>query len=166
MQRLLIIWMFLCVCVGCDQSTKYAAKQCLAGHPARSYLGDAFRLSYAENRGAFLSLGAGMSEPARQTLFIASVSIFLSGFLVFLLTNRRLDAWAVTSGALIIGGGLGNLIDRIFNHGAVVDFMNIGLGSLRTGIFNVADVVIMAGVFMFVVFAARKPRDHSQTAGL
>lgn len=63
-----------------------------------------------------------------------------------------LSSFAVASSALIIGGGLSNLIDRIINQGAVIDFMNIGVGSLRTGIFNVADVAIMVGMFIFVKF--------------
>lgn len=50
----------------------------------------------------------------------------------------------------IIGGGIGNLIDRIFNSGAVIDFMNIGINDLRTGIFNIADVAITAGIVMLI----------------
>ena len=47
--------------------------------------------------------------------------------------------------ALFVRGGVSNLLDRII-HGAVVDFMNVGIGPLRTGIFNVADMAIMLGV--------------------
>ena len=52
--------------------------------------------------------------------------------------------------ALFIGGGVSNWIDRLL-HGRVVDFLNVGIGSLRTGIFNVADVAIMAAVAMLVL---------------
>lgn len=156
--------MLLCLCVGCDQSTKYTAKHFLEGHSTRSCLGDIIRLSYTENSGAFLGLGAGMPERVRQTIFIVLIAIFLVGFLIFLITNKRLDTRAVLAGVLILSGGLGNLIDRIMNHGAVVDFMNIGLGSLRTGIFNVADVAITAGVVLLAVFAARKTQNQAKTA--
>lgn len=50
------------------------------------------------------------------------------------------------SGSWSKGGGVGNLIDRIFNEGRVIDFMNIGVGSLCTGVFNVADIAISFGV--------------------
>jgi signal peptidase II len=50
---------------------------------------------------------------------------------------------------LIIGGGLSNIYDRIV-AGKVVDFMNIGIGGLRTGIFNVADNAIMIGLFLML----------------
>jgi signal peptidase II len=50
---------------------------------------------------------------------------------------------------LIVGGGVSNLIDRLRYGGYVVDFLNVGIGSLRTGIFNVADMAIMAGVIIW-----------------
>jgi signal peptidase II len=52
--------------------------------------------------------------------------------------------------ALLIGGGVSNLVDRI-SRGAVVDFLNLGIGSLRTGIFNVADMAIMSGIALLIV---------------
>jgi signal peptidase II len=164
MRRLTVLFILLFVCVGCDQSTKYTAKYFLEGQQTQSYMGDIFRLSYIENSGAFLSLGAGMPENIRQTIFIVLVSIFLVGFLFFVIHNKELNSLAVSSSALIIGGGLGNLIDRIVNQGAVIDFMNIGIGSIRTGIFNVADLAIMAGIFMFAVFYAKKPPTQANTA--
>ena len=54
------------------------------------------------------------------------------------------------SSTLIISGGLGNLIDRMVNQGAVIDFMNIGLGSIRTGVFNGADLAIMVGLLLLL----------------
>jgi signal peptidase II len=57
--------------------------------------------------------------------------------------------------AMVAAGGIGNLIDRIFREGRVVDFMNMGITlkqfSIRTGIFNVADLAIMAGLFMIIL---------------
>jgi signal peptidase II len=44
----------------------------------------------------------------------------------------------------------------VFNHGAVIDFLNIGVGSLRTGVFNVADIAIMIGVFMIIIVQGKK----------
>jgi signal peptidase II len=48
------------------------------------------------------------------------------------------------------GGGLGNLIDRMMNDGRVVDFVSLGVGSLRTGIMNVADVAVFAGAMLLL----------------
>jgi signal peptidase II len=56
--------------------------------------------------------------------------------------------------ALIFAGGASNLLDRVA-HGSVIDFMNVGVGPLRTGIFNVADVAIMAGVALLLLTRTR-----------
>jgi signal peptidase II len=60
--------------------------------------------------------------------------------------------------SLIAGGGLSNLIDRIAYGGYVIDFLNIGLGGLRTGIFNIADVAIMVGAISLIVRSLRHER--------
>jgi signal peptidase II len=59
--------------------------------------------------------------------------------------------------ALVAGGGLGNLVDRFRLRGYVIDFMNLGLGPVRTGVFNVADVAIVAGVILLVLPGRRRP---------
>lgn len=51
----------------------------------------------------------------------------------------------------ILAGGIGNLIDRVSNDGLVTDFLNVGVGPFRTGIFNFADVGVMFGAFVLVV---------------
>lgn len=112
--------------------------------------GDMFRLQYSENRGAFLSLGSDLPEPLRKAIFTGLVAVILSGFLVYLLRSSAVNRLAVIAGGFMVGGGFGNLIDRIFNDGAVVDFLNLGFGSVRTGIFNVADMAIMLGLVLFL----------------
>ncbi len=62
----------------------------------------------------------------------------------------------------IIGGGVGNLIDRMSNNGAVIDSMNIGVGNLRTEIFNLADIAIMIGVGM-LIFMGHKHSESGNT---
>jgi signal peptidase II len=128
--------------------------------PPRIYLGDFFRIEYAENPGAFLSLGAGLSADTRFWVFAVAVGLFLLGasWVLFrenlgesaaIPAEKRLDRLTAFSLAVIVGGGIGNLIDRSTraNHG-VVDFLNMGIGNLRTGIFNVADMAIMLGVIL------------------
>jgi signal peptidase II len=53
--------------------------------------------------------------------------------------------------ALVAAGGLGNLWDRLVAGGLVIDFLNLGIGPLRTGIFNVADLAIVAGVVLLAL---------------
>ena len=61
----------------------------------------------------------------------------------------RLSGPALVGLALYFAGGASNLVDRVM-HGSVIDFMNVGVGPLRTGIFNVADMAILLGVAIFV----------------
>jgi signal peptidase II len=64
---------------------------------------------------------------------------------------RRLQPWRVVALALVAGGGISNLIDRLLYNGRVTDFLNVGIGGVRTGIFNVADMAIMAGALLLLV---------------
>jgi signal peptidase II len=161
-KRMLLIVVILFSCVGCDQVTKVTAQKYLASSQPISYLGDIFRLQYAENYGAFLSLGAALPEGLRFWLLIVVTGITVAGLLVFILVKRSLRTSLVIAISFIIGGGGGNLIDRTFNNGAVIDFMNIGVGSLRTGIFNIADVAIMIGMGIFIVIVIGRLYSRSQ----
>jgi signal peptidase II len=160
-QKILLILVILCVCVVCDQATKAIAKQHLAGAPTIYAFGDTVMLHYSENVGAFLSLGARLPETARMWIFIVFNSLVLTGTLIFILTLRSFSVWGVIGGALVVGGGFSNLIDRLFHNGAVVDFLNIGIGKVRTGIFNLADVAIMAGIglLLFEAWRGEAPRQ-------
>lgn len=157
MKRWPVILFLLVITTACDQGTKYLAQEHLIGKGRISMAGDVFRLQYSENTGAFLSMGSELPEPTRKIIFTVLVAVILGGFLVYLLRSKELNRMSVIAGGLMVGGGVGNLIDRIFNNGAVVDFLNLGIGSLRTGIFNIADMAIMAGLFLFI-FAGREEK--------
>jgi signal peptidase II len=161
LKKILILLIILLACVGCDQGTKYTARHFLADRPTLTYMGDTFRLEYAENSGGFLSVGARLPGKLRQAVFITLVSLFLIGLLFFTLYNKEFNTLAVSSGALIISGGFSNLIDRVINKGLVIDFMNVGIGPIRTGIFNVADMAIMTGIFMLAVFYIKNHHNKS-----
>jgi signal peptidase II len=150
--RLLLVLAVLVVCIGADQFTKSIAKSALAESPGHSYLADTFRLQYAENAGAFLSLGDSMPVWLRTAVFTYAVAIFLLGLTVYLLVRPPASTTVLTSWTLVCAGGLSNLIDRVIYHGKVVDFLNVGIGSLRTGIFNVADVVLTTGIVMLLIY--------------
>ncbi|HEY6642421.1 signal peptidase II [Povalibacter sp.] len=162
-RRVLLVCVVLLACVGCDQFTKSMAKTYLPREEAWSYLGDTVRLQLAHNYGAFLSLGNSLSPGWRQALLSAGVGVVLLGLLVYLLGWKNVNPRNVVPLTLILAGGTGNLIDRIAYGGYVVDFVNLGIGSLRTGVFNVADVAIMTGViWLLIVDFMIKPRDSKR----
>lgn len=159
--RTLFVCWVLTTCIVCDQATKVLAKEYLKPRASISFAGDLFRLQYAENTGAFLSLGSTLPEHLRQWIFTVFVGVFLFGLLLYLLFSRELSSNHVTYLALVCSGGLSNLIDRIAYDGRVVDFLNVGIGPLRTGIFNVADMAITAGALLLAIDSFRKPPEKS-----
>lgn len=152
------MWVALVIttCVGCDQATKFVAKEYLKPAAAISLAGDLLRLQYAENSGAFLGLGSSLPEHWRQLIFTVFAGAFLLGLLFYVSLGRELAFNHVICVSLILGGGLSNLIDRIAYDGRVVDFLNVGMGSIRTGIFNVADMAIMAGAILMAIEGFRR----------
>jgi len=149
--RFLVVTLTLLGCVGCDQVSKSAARALLTSGIAESFLGDALRLQLVQNPGSFLSLGASLPEHLRFALFTGAVAILLLCLVGASLFATRLGFWRFIALALIAGGGISNLIDRLLYGGHVTDFLNVGIGSLRTGIFNVADIAILAGALLLIL---------------
>jgi len=134
--------------IGCDRVTKRIAVETLAGGHELSFLADTVRLVYAENTGGFLSLGADLPPRVRTGVFTVATGVMLIAFVTAGIQSRW-DVWSVLGLTLLAAGGASNWADRVV-HGRVVDFLNVGIGPLRTGIFNIADVAIMAGVVMLL----------------
>ena len=150
-RRALLVLLIVIACIGCDQATKSIAKAYLPMHSTLSFFGDTVRVQYAENDGAFLSLGASLPQKLRMLIFIGGVSLFLISAFIYLIFASGLNSSVIAGISLVIGGGLSNLLDRIAYNGHVVDFLNLGLGWLRTGIFNLADLAIMLGMLLLVL---------------
>ena len=163
-ERTIVTFVIILACIGCDRATKIVAKEHLSPHQTVSFLHDTVRLQYAENTGAFLSFGANIPERARFFIFTILVGLFLFGLLLFQLFSSQFNRLQVAAMALILGGGFGNMIDRVAHEGRVFDFMNVGLGRLRTGVFNFADMSITFGVLWFF-YLAFKSRDKDSSDG-
>jgi signal peptidase II len=149
-KRLIVILIVLISCVSCDQATKSIAKSVLSESEARSYFAGTVRLQLAYNDGAFLSMGSSLPQGWREIIFIIGDGVLLLGILAFALISRPGSITGVLAVALIFSGGLSNLLDRAVYCGTVVDFLNIGIGSVRSGIFNVADMAITVGVILII----------------
>ena len=153
MSRARRCWMLLAIAaavLGVDQASKRWAIAELQGEPPATYLGDMLRIQYAENTGAFLSILSNTPDAVRFTVLTLANGLVLLGVVAYVLFRPAVDRWSFWALALIAAGGVGNLIDRVAYDGRVIDFLNVGLGGVRTGIFNVADMAIMAGFFMLL----------------
>jgi signal peptidase II len=112
-----------------------------------------FNLVMVYNRGAAFSFLA--DQPGWQRYFFAGVSLLASRLIIWMLkrhSGQRLFCWAMT---LILGGALGNLIDRIA-YGHVIDFLDFHVGSLHWPAFNVADSAITLGAVLFILDELRR----------
>ena len=121
-----------------------------------SLAGGVIRLELAHNPGAMLSLGADLPDALRipVLLVLVPLALLLAAFrIVRSPSSRTLSFLAL---ALLAGGGLSNWLDRLVHDGIVIDFVSLGIGEIRTGIFNVADVAVVLGALLLV--AARPAR--------
>jgi signal peptidase II len=156
MARALPFLAIVALCVGCDHASKLAAVSILETSAPIELLRGIVRFELAYNPGAFLSLGAGLPPAVRATLFGFVVpAIVVLASLAFL-RGPGLRGWSLVALALLAGGGLANGLDRLLHQGFVTDFVSIGVGGLRTGIFNVADVAVIAGVAAMLWIGSRK----------
>jgi signal peptidase II len=138
--------------ISCDQVTKDLAKNHLMNQEPASYFHDTFRLEYVENTGAALSLGAGLPQPYNFLLLsLIPLLLLLALFVYAIIKIKEFNLIRLLAFALIFAGGIGNIIDRIIHDRHVTDFMNLGIQNFRTGIFNVADICITAGVIVLFI---------------
>lgn len=119
-------------------------------------LGDFFRLAYVRNPGAAM----GLTPFGRWSLVAisAGAAVLLIWFLTATPARHR---WRRLAMGLILGGALGNLVDRLFYDGLVVDFLDFGLGPHRFWTFNVADIgVTCGGILLLICLLADELRER------
>ena len=128
------------------------------------FFGDFLRIIHVRNTGVAFSVGATWTETARRFLF-SLIPLIVIGIVIGIYfrnnTWTKLQRWAIMG---IVGGGLGNLIDRFFRPAGVVDFIDVkfyGLFGLdRWPTFNVADAaVVVCGIIMVVSFIVTSIRE-------
>ena len=144
--RRLILLSIIVLTILLDQGTKTVVRAHLRETEPRHYAGGLLTVLYAENSGAFLSLGAQLPRAVRHVVFDGLVGLGLLVAFWILITGRMSGRGDDLALALVIGGGVGNLLDRALFHGVVTDFLYLSAGVLHTGVFNMADMAITGGV--------------------
>jgi signal peptidase II len=143
--RTLFIVLILVLNISCDQVSKMIVRREIESMEQISMLQDHLTLTRIENKGAFLSTGDSWPDWLRIAVLVFVPVTALTLALVYVFQQRRgLSQSSLVGYSFIIGGGIGNLYDRIL-HGSVTDFMHIDFVLFETGIFNMADVSIMTG---------------------
>jgi len=129
--------------VAADQLTKYLAVANLSGQPSYPFIKDVLHFTYVENRGAAF----GMLADHRWVFMVISVVAILA-VVVWLIKDKTSGPWFRSAAGLIVGGGIGNMIDRVL-LGYVVDFIDVVC--IDFYVFNVADSCVCVGCAMFLL---------------
>lgn len=154
MLKRLSILAFVLLNIGCDQISKDIVRKNVEPMEYIQLLGDNLILTNVENTGAMLGFGQSFS-PTVKLIFLKGLPlIILLILLARTLQKTNLNRWMVLAFAFVIGGGIGNLIDR-FAYGSVTDFIQIKLGIFKTGIFNMADMSVTTGVLLLLFLTIR-----------
>ncbi|MEQ1586719.1 MAG: signal peptidase II [Cyclobacteriaceae bacterium] len=147
--RTLVILTILSSTIGCDQISKNIVRQRIDDNEQISLINNYLTLTKVENTGAFLSVGHNLPAPIKLLLLTILPLIVLGLALFYLLTKRGLFNLTMLGICLMVGGGVGNIYDRLI-YGSVTDFLHIDFVLFQTGIFNMADVSIMTGMFVIL----------------
>jgi signal peptidase II len=134
------------VVVAADQATKAWLTSFLAPGASVDVVDDWVRLVFSQNRGGLFGLLQG------QVLVFAALSLVVIALIVGYHARAGRDPWLSVALGLLLGGAVGNLIDRL-RFGFVVDFVDAGIGGLRWYTFNVADAAISTSLVLLLALA-------------
>lgn len=140
-----------------DVLTKQWIVTTLVMYEIRPVFGEFFRLTYTHNPGA--AFGINIGEHSR--LFFLALSLVALAVLGWMYrVTPRSDILRLTALALVCGGAVGNILDRVRYEAGVVDFIDIGYGGYRFWIFNIADSAVSVGaVLLLISFYLEERRD-------
>ena len=150
-----VLWQSAAIVFVLDQITKLLVVQFmgLATRGTIEVLPPFVTFRMAWNRGVNFGLFAGEGDTTRWILVALAVAI--SGWVVFWLSRERPGRWGMISGGVLVGGALGNVIDRLI-YGAVADFLNVTCCGIDNPYsFNVADIAIFVGAVGLILFTGR-----------
>lgn len=165
LQRRLVPLLLTLAVVIADQLTKAAVVRNIPyGTAGFAIGGDLIRIVNVANTGVAFSMGAGLPLTVRRVLFALMPLAALIAVLAVYLKSNNLSRWAQWCVCGVLGGGIGNLIDRFFRPGGVVDFIDVkffGLfGLQRWPVFNVADsAVVVCGFALLLSFFVEIKRE-------
>lgn len=157
-KRTLLIVLLIIFNIVIDQISKFWIRANVVAGSRSEILGEYFTLHNVENSGAFLGLGSDFSPVLKVILLNVLPVVVLALVLFHIFRDKTLDRFSLIGFCCIIGGGIGNLYDRIL-YGSVTDFWHIDLGGIfRTGIFNIADLSVMIGMGLLILGNFKKKK--------
>ncbi|WP_149275981.1 signal peptidase II [Pareuzebyella sediminis] len=157
MLRKTVIVVLVLLNIGCDQLSKTVVRKSVESKDYIEVIENHFILTNVENTGAMLGFGQNL-PPILKIIFLQVLPVLVLVILLMrILWKSHLNGWLIVAFGFVIGGGIGNLIDRIA-YGSVTDFFQIRLGIFKTGIFNMADVSVTIGILLLLFFSMSKQK--------
>ncbi len=153
-------WIFLSILlVLADQFTKLWVVEELSINSSIVLIPDFFSLTHVRNTGAAFGILSN-----QRWIFMVFTAIVIVAVVIALCSGKVKNHWGVFSLSLIIGGGIGNMIDRIF-LGEVVDFFAFNFWGYQFAVFNVADVFVCVGtvILAFYIFLSKDFNDQKES---
>lgn len=144
-----------------DIVTKYVVQRSLRLYDPVPVLGDYFRLTYIFNRGA--AFGLHLGDYSRYIFGVLTV-VAVVGLFLWYRSTPRIDRTRLLALALVTGGAIGNLIDRVRSRQGVVDFLDFGVGDVRWPVFNVADIAVTTGAILLALSLWREDQRAARDA--
>ena len=141
-----------------DLATKLAVQRFLHLYQQVNVVGDYLRLTYIHNPGAAFGITLGPPGASRYIFLFLSLIALAALAGMYWITPAK-DKVRLSSIALICGGALGNLLDRVRSSAGVVDFLDIGVGNLRWPVFNVADIAVTTGAIFLALSLWREEQQ-------
>lgn len=131
-----------------DIASKLAIAHSLHQYQYVDVIGEYVRLTYIHNPGA--AFGIRVGESSRAVFMLLSL-VALGALLAMYWFTPVTDRVRLAAIALICGGAVGNLIDRVRSLHGVIDFIDIGIGTTRWPVFNIADIAVTAGAIILAL---------------
>ena len=146
-----------------DLITKLVIQRTFHLYEQREVIGDYVRLTFIYNPGA--AFGIHVGQYSRVVFFTLSLVALIALIWMYWTTPHH-DRLRLSSIALVCGGALGNLIDRVRSPRGVVDFLDVGLGDMRWPVFNVADMAVTIGAVLLAISLWNEETPERADSGL
>lgn len=162
MNKARLFWPLAGIIVLADCASKRVAENALTPGQPKEVLGDLLRFTLGYNTG--IAFGIPFGVGARPLLILFTI-VAVAGIIWIYRTTDARQKLQITGLALILGGAIGNLLDRFQSSAGVVDFIDVGLGDARFWTFNIADSGITVGAVLLILSSLFEPEHKHKNVG-
>jgi signal peptidase II len=156
-----LFWPLASAIVLADCAAKRVVETALQPGSSKQVFGDFVRFTLGYNKG--VAFGISVGNDARQLLILVTI-IAVAGIIWIYRTTDARQKLQVTALAMIMGGAIGNLLDRFQSAAGVVDFIDVGVGTARFWTFNIADSAITIGAVLLILSSFKSDAEQKKRA--